>query len=59
MNRFIAEVRNLKDPWESGRVQIRLYGRHDDEENIKDASMQLTSHLCCNGKRLEVILYIQ
>lgn len=36
MNHFIAEVRNLKDPWESGRVQIRIYGAHDDEENIKD-----------------------
>lgn len=36
MERFIAEVRNLKDPWESGRVQIRVYGKHDDEENIKD-----------------------
>lgn len=31
-----AEVRNLKDPWESGRVQIRIYGLHDDEQNVKD-----------------------
>ena len=33
---FIAEVRNLMDPWESGRVQIRIYGRHDNEQDIED-----------------------
>jgi len=33
---FIAEVRDLRDPWESGRVRIRMYGAHDDEQNIKD-----------------------
>ena len=36
MEQFIAEVRNLKDPWESGRVQIRVYGRHDNEQDISD-----------------------
>jgi hypothetical protein len=36
-NMFIAEVRNVKDDkWKSGRVQIRVYGKHDDEQNIKD-----------------------
>ena len=39
MKHFIAEVRNLKDEWESGRVQVRVYGRHDDEENIKDEDL--------------------
>lgn len=36
---FIAEVRNLKDPWESGRVQLRIYGRHDNEQDIKDEDL--------------------
>lgn len=36
MKYFIAEVRDLRDPWETGRVKIRVYGRHDDEQNIKD-----------------------
>ncbi len=31
-----AEVRSVDDPNESGRVQIRLYGHDDDENNIKD-----------------------
>lgn len=39
MEQFIAEVRNLKDPWESGRVQIRVYGRHDNEQDIKDDNL--------------------
>jgi len=33
---FFGEVRNIKDPWKSGRVQIRVYGTHDDDENVKD-----------------------
>lgn len=34
---YVAEVRNIEDdPTKSGRVKIRLYGRHDDEQNIKD-----------------------
>ncbi len=39
MEQFIAEVRNLKDPWESGRVQIRVYGRHDNEQDTKDENL--------------------
>jgi len=35
-NVFIAEVRNIKDPWKAGRVQIRVYGNHDNEQDIKD-----------------------
>ena len=34
---YAAEVRNIKDdPTKSGRVRIRIYGHHDDEQNIKD-----------------------
>ena len=37
---YVAEVRNVKDdPTKSGRVRIRLYGRHDDEQNIKDEDL--------------------
>jgi hypothetical protein len=33
----IAEVRNFKDdPTKSGRVRIRIYNRHNDEQEIKD-----------------------
>lgn len=33
----VAEVRkSKKDPTKSGRVQIRVYGRQDDEQSIKD-----------------------
>ena len=38
-NLFYAEVRNINDPFKSGRVQIRIYGNHDDEANIKDADL--------------------
>lgn len=31
-----AEVRNIKDPLKSGRVQLRVYGKHDDEQEVKD-----------------------
>lgn len=31
---WIGEVINVKDPYESGRVQVRVYGRHDDKTNI-------------------------
>lgn len=34
---YAAEVRNVKDdPSKSGRVKVRIYGRHNDEQNIKD-----------------------
>lgn len=36
---FIAEVRNVKDPWKSGRVQLRMYGLHNDEQNVKDEEL--------------------
>lgn len=33
----IAEVRNFEDdPTKSGRVKIRVYNRHNDEQEIKD-----------------------
>ena len=38
-NHFLAEVRNINDPWFCGRVQIRIYGLHDDETNIKDVDL--------------------
>lgn len=38
-NGFLAEVRNINDPFKSGRVQIRIYGDHDDQTNIKDADL--------------------
>jgi len=33
---WIAEVVNVYDPDQSGRVQIRIFCRYDDEENIPD-----------------------
>jgi hypothetical protein len=33
---WVGEVVNVYDPWESGRVQVRVYGRHDDKTNIPD-----------------------
>lgn len=34
---YIAEVRNFKDdPTKSGRVRIRIYNEHNDEQQIKD-----------------------
>jgi hypothetical protein len=43
---FVAKVVNRgdgktgdKDKTESGRVQIRIYGKHDDEKNIPDANL--------------------
>ena len=35
-NKWIAQVVNVNDPDQSGRVQIRIIGRQDDTENIKD-----------------------
>ena len=33
----IAEVRNFEDdPTKSGRVKVRVYNRHNDEQEIKD-----------------------
>lgn len=36
---WIARVVNVNDPDQSGRVQIRIIGLQDDEENIKDADL--------------------
>lgn len=36
---FIAEVVNVYDPDQSGRVQIRVFGRHDDKNNIPDSDL--------------------
>lgn len=36
---YLAEVRNIKDPWKSGRVQIRVYNTQHDEQNIKDEDL--------------------
>ena len=34
---FIAEVRDHEnDPWQSGRVKLRIYGRHDNEQDVDD-----------------------
>jgi len=33
---WIGEVVNVKDPDQSGRVQVRVFGRYDDKENVKD-----------------------
>jgi len=33
---WIGEVTNVKDPDQSGRVQVRIYGKHDDKTNVKD-----------------------
>jgi len=35
-NFFMAEVRDTNDPSKSGKVKIRIYGNHDDEQAIKD-----------------------
>lgn len=35
-NAFIGYVTNVKDPDQSGRVQIRTFGYNDDKTNIKD-----------------------
>jgi len=39
METFLAEVRNIEDPDRQGRVQIRIYGLHDDTRNIKDKNL--------------------
>ena len=39
METFLGEVRNIKDPDRQGRVQVRIYGLHDDTANIKDENL--------------------
>jgi hypothetical protein len=36
---WIGIVTNVMDPQESGRVQVRVFGRHDDRVNIPDESL--------------------
>lgn len=37
---YWAEVRNFKDdPTQSGRVQIRVYNQHNDENEVKDEDL--------------------
>jgi hypothetical protein len=36
MSWFIGKVVSVKDPHESGRVQVRIYGKQDDTVNIPD-----------------------
>lgn len=38
-NTFIAEVVDINDPHQAGRVRIRIYGRHDDKTNIPDSAL--------------------
>ena len=33
---FIGEIRNIMDPYKSGRYQVRVYGHHGDENQVKD-----------------------
>lgn len=40
MECYWAEVRNFKDdPTQSGRVQIRVYNQHNDENKVKDEDL--------------------
>ena len=36
---FIAEVADVNDPNQSGRVRVRVVGRHDDRVNIPDSAL--------------------
>jgi len=37
---YIAEVRNFEeDPTRSGRVKVRIYNEHNDEQSIKDEEL--------------------
>lgn len=36
---WYGKVVNVKDPDQSGRVQVRIFGRHDDEQNIPDKDL--------------------
>lgn len=39
VNLWVGTVTNVADPAQSGRVQVRVFGRHDDTVNIPDASL--------------------
>jgi len=36
---FIAEVADVNDPHQAGRVRVRVFGRHDDRVNIPDSAL--------------------
>lgn len=36
---WIGEVVDVRDPHQSGRVKIRVYGHHDDRTNIPDSAL--------------------
>lgn len=36
---FVAEVADVNDPNQSGRVRVRVLGRHDDRVNIPDSAL--------------------
>ena len=36
---YFAEVRDIEDPLNSGRVKVRLYMHHDDEQTIPDSNL--------------------
>ena len=38
-NSFIAEIADVNDPHQCGRVRVRIYGRHDDRTNIPDSAL--------------------
>lgn len=38
-NTFIAEVADVNDPHQAGRVRVRIYGKHDDKTNIPDNAL--------------------
>lgn len=36
---WIGHITNVMDPHQSGRVQVRVFGRHDDTTNIPDSDL--------------------
>ncbi len=38
-NTFVAEIADVNDPHQAGRVRVRILGRHDDRVNIPDSSL--------------------
>ena len=39
MSWWVGEVVDVNDPDQSGRVRVRVFGRHDDKNNIKDEDL--------------------
>jgi hypothetical protein len=38
-NTFLAEIADVNDPHQAGRVRVRIFGRHDDRVNIPDSAL--------------------